>query len=280
MTISPFEANKPQPRGSAIHPRFPKTGSQLQLMSHAVVGYPSLDENLFAIEGLVNAGVSLIELQVPFSDPVADGPTLATACHQALKTDGSLQATLDLAKVVCKKFPTTGFIVMSYLNPLYRYGLEKFFNEAAAYGIIGLIVPDWPVEELEPFLPRLDQLGLAPILMVSPNTPDNRIKRIAQAARGMLYVVSRMGVTGSTTHWDQHFDEYLDRIRSQTQLPLAVGFGVRGLEDLQALSGKTEVAAFCSKYIEWQSTLGSEQAATKMAELIKDLNSNKFSLEF
>lgn len=272
MTISSSETKQPKPTDSATYPWFPKTGSQLQLMSHAVVGYPSLDENLIAIEGLVNAGVSLIELQVPFSDPVADGPTLAAACHQALKTGGSLQATLDLAKSVCQKFSTTGFIVMSYLNPLYRYGLEQFFTDAVEAGIIGLIVPDWPVEELEPFLPTLDQLGLAPILMVSPNTPENRIKRIAEAARGMLYVVSRMGVTGSSTHWDKHFDEYLDRIRSQTNLPLAVGFGVRSLEDLQALSGKTEVAAFCSKYIEWQSTLGSEQAAAKMAEMIKDLN--------
>jgi len=237
-------------------------------MSHAVVGFPDLDENERAIAGLVKSGVKLIELQVPFSDPVADGHTLVNACYDALKHGGSVRATLKLAKKVCAKHPEVSFILMSYLNPLFRYGLQALFEQAVAVGFRGLIVPDWPVEEVEPWLPTFDELGLSPILMVTPNTPAHRVERITKASRGMVYVVSRMGVTGHQTQWGEDFQKYLDSIRRYTDLPLAVGFGVRSADDLNALSGKAEVAAFCSKYIEWQRNDGSDIAAEKMKSMI------------
>ncbi|MCZ6488605.1 MAG: tryptophan synthase subunit alpha [Gammaproteobacteria bacterium] len=251
---------------------FPKQYEALQVMSHAVVGFPNLDENEKAIAGLVKSGVKLIELQVPFSDPVADGHTLVNACHDALKHGGSVRATLALAEKVCAKHPEATFILMSYLNPLYRYGLQALFEKAASVGIEGLIIPDWPVEEIEPWLPTFDELGLSPILMVTPNTPLERIERIAKASRGMIYVVSRMGVTGHQTQWGEDFQSYLDRIRQYTDLPLAVGFGVRSADDLNALAGKTEVAAFCSKYIEWQRNDGSDVAAEKMEAMIGEVS--------
>ncbi len=250
---------------------FPKQHEALQIMSHAVVGFPSLAENEKAIAGLADAGVKLIELQVPFSDPVADGHTLVNACYDALKTGGSVQATLDLAEKVCARHPEVTFILMSYLNPIYRYGLERLFDKAAAVGIEGMIIPDWPVEEIEPWLPKLDDLGLKPILMVTPNTAEARVERIVNASRGMVYVVSRLGVTGHETQWGEQFQRYLERIRKHTDLPLAVGFGVRTGDDLAALAGKAEVAAFCSQYIEWQRADGSDVAAGKMRALIEDL---------
>jgi len=243
---------------------FPVQNEALQIMSHAVIGFPNLEENEKAIAGLAAAGVRLIELQVPFSDPVADGHTLVNACYEALKHGGSVQATLDLATRVCARHPEVTFVLMSYLNPLFRYGLERLFEAAVAAGIKGMIVPDWPVEEIEPWLPKLDALGLAPILMVTPNTAAERVGRIARASRGMIYVVSRMGVTGHETQWGEKFQNYLARIREHTDLPLAVGFGVRTNADLKALSGKAEVAAFCSQYIEWQRDLGSAAAADRM----------------
>lgn len=251
---------------------FPKQYDALQVMSHAVVGFPDLDENERAIAGLVKSGVKLIELQVPFSDPVADGHTLVNACYDALKHGGSVRATLQLAQKVCASYPEVSFILMSYLNPLYRYGLQALFERAAAVGFRGLIVPDWPVEEVEPWLPTFDELGLSPILMVTPNTPANRVERITRASRGMVYVVSRMGVTGHQTQWGEDFERYLDSIRRYTDLPLAVGFGVRSADDLNALSGKAEVAAFCSKYIEWQRNDGSDIAAEKMKSMIAQVS--------
>ena len=250
---------------------FPAQNEHLQIMSHAVVGFPSLEENEKAIAGLADAGVHLIELQVPFSDPVADGHTLVNACYEALKHGGSVQATLDLASRVSKRHPEVTFILMSYLNPLFRYGLERLFEAAAAAGIQGMIIPDWPVEEIEPWLPRLDELGLAPILMVTPNTALERVERIAKASRGMIYVVSRMGVTGHETQWGEKFQRYIAEIRKHTDLPLAVGFGVRTLDDLSALQGKAEVAAFCSQYIEWQRDDGSDTAAQRMKSLVSSL---------
>ncbi len=250
---------------------FPAQHDKLQIMSHAVVGFPSLEENEAAIDGLANAGVRLIELQIPFSDPVADGHTLVNACYEALKHGGSVRATLDLAEKVCARHPEVTFILMSYLNPLYRYGLERLFEKAAAVGIKGMIIPDWPVEEIEPWLPTLDRLGLAPILMVTPNTAPGRIEKIARASRGMIYVVSRLGVTGHETQWGEAFQNYIARIRKYTDLPLAVGFGVRTADDLGALAGKAEIAAFCSQYIEWQRDEGSESAARKMKAIIGEI---------
>jgi tryptophan synthase alpha chain len=250
---------------------FPSQNENLQIMSHAVIGFPSLEENEKAIAGLADAGVRLIELQVPFSDPVADGHTLVNACYEALKHGGSVRATLDLAQRVCKRHPEVTFVLMSYLNPLFRYGLEDLFEAAAEAGIQGMIVPDWPVEEIEPWLPKLDDLGLAPILMVTPNTALERVARIAQASRGMIYVVSRMGVTGHETQWGEKFQRYIAEIRKHTDLPLAVGFGVRTVDDLDALEGKAEVAAFCSQYIEWQRDDGSDAAARRMKSLIQSM---------
>jgi tryptophan synthase alpha chain len=251
---------------------FPSQNEDLQIMSHAVVGFPNLEENEKAIAGLVDAGVNLIELQVPFSDPVADGHTLVNACYDALKQGGSVRATLDLAEKVCASHPQATFILMSYINPLFRYGLQKLFEKAASVGIKGMIIPDWPVEEIEPWLPTLDKLGLAPILMVTPNTAPARIEKIAKASRGMIYVVSRMGVTGHQTQWGEAFQSYIANIRKYSDLPLAVGFGVRSIDDLDALSGKAEVAAFCSQYIEWQRHDGSDRAAEKMSELVQQMS--------
>jgi tryptophan synthase alpha chain len=238
-----------------------------------VIGFPSLEENEKAIAGLAEAGVKLIELQVPFSDPVADGHTLVNACYEALKRGDSVQATLDLATTVCARHPEVTFVLMSYLNPLFRYGLQELFEKASAAGIRGMIVPDWPVEEIEPWLPTLDALGLSPILMVTPNTAAERVEKIAKASRGMIYVVSRMGVTGHETHWGEKFQNYIAEIRKHTDLPLAVGFGVRTAKDLNALTGKAEVAAFCSQYIEWQRDEGSEVAADKMKSIIQEIDS-------
>ncbi len=249
---------------------FPKQNDKLQVMSHAVVGFPNLAENEKAIAGLVVAGVNLIELQVPFSDPVADGHTLVNACYDALKQGGSVQATLDLATKVSANHPQATFILMSYLNPLYRYGLERLFRAAAAAGIKGMIIPDMPVEEIEPWLPLLDELGIAPILMVTPNTPEDRVAKIAANARAMIYVVSRMGVTGKQTQWGEEFKQYVARIRTHTDLPLAIGFGIRVADDLKALTGTAEVAAFCSKYIEWQRHDGSDVAAKNMRALLEN----------
>jgi tryptophan synthase alpha chain len=250
---------------------FPVKNSELQIMSHAVVGFPSLTENEQAIAGLIDAGVRLIELQVPFSDPVADGPTLVSACYEALKRGGSLQATLDLADRVCTRHPEVTFVLMSYLNPLFRYGMERLLDAAAAAGIKGMIVPDWPVEEIEPWLPRLDDLRLSPILMVTPNTAAERVSRIARASRGMIYVVSRMGVTGRESQWGSKFQDYIAEIRRHTELPLAVGFGVRTRDDLMALAGKAEVAAVCSQYIEWQRDEGIDGAAEKMKLMVQTM---------
>ncbi|MFT7674115.1 MAG: tryptophan synthase alpha chain [Gammaproteobacteria bacterium] len=154
---------------------------------------------------------------------------------------------------------------------MYRFGLDDFFREASDARIKGLIVPDWPVEQVEASLSLLDRLDLAPIMLVSPNTPGARMRRIASATRKMLYVVSRTGVSGKKAQWDESFDRYIECIRNITDVPLAVGFGVRDIDDLRVLCGKSEVAAMGSQTIKWQKKFGSEQAALRTGQLVSQL---------
>ena len=243
----------------------------LQVMSHAVIGFPSLEKpGRYRRPG--RGGGQPHRAADPLHRFGGRRPHPGQRCYQGLANGGSVRATLALAREVSAGHPQTTFILMSYLNPLYQYGLEVLFRDAADAGIKGLIVPDWQVEQVEPCLPLLDELELAPILMVAPNTGDVRLKRICQASRRLLYVAARPGVTGHQTLWNQEFDQYLRRIRQHCTLPLAVGFGVRNAEDLRALNGKVEVAAVCSRYIEWQASGGGDYAASRIRELMIEAN--------
>ncbi len=196
------------------------------LIGYVVAGDPDRATTLAVLEAISAAGVDLIELGIPYGDPLADGPTIAAAAQRALDGGTRMGDALALA-AQAKARGCAPVLFFTYLNPVDKYGAERFAREAAAAGAAGVIVPDVPLEEIETFAPPLRAAGLDLPLLVAPTTPDARAARIAAAATGFVYVVSRLGVTGAGHGPDVGWAQgALARLRPGTRLPLAVGFGI------------------------------------------------------
>lgn len=214
---------------------------EILLMTHIVLGYPSFDDSLRAVEAMVEAGVELMELQIPFSEPIADGPVILRANQRSLADGSRVDRCLRLAEDVAGRFDIP-FLVMSYYNILFKRGVQAFAQALSKAGLRGAIVPDLPHEEAGEYLESMAASGLDPIFLFSPNTPDARMKAIAEHARGFVYCVARKGVTGAETDFGATLDRYLARCRAATKLPLALGFGVKDRGDVDALRGKADIA--------------------------------------
>jgi len=229
----------------------------LLLMTHIVLGYPSFDDSLRIIESMVEAGVDLMELQIPFSEPIADGPVILKANQKALSAGATVQKCFDLAKEAAGTFPIP-FLFMSYYNILYQYGINAFAEAAAESGLRGAIVPDLPPEEGKDYLIAMDRNELSPIFIFSPNTPVERMTYIASVGRGFIYCVARKGVTGAGTDFSNQLSEYLGLCRQATDLPLALGFGVKEKKDMEFLKGKADIAVIGTQTVRLIDTEGIE----------------------
>lgn len=218
-------------------------------MTHLVLGYPSLEVNRQVVEQMVEGGVDLIELQIPFSEPVADGPVISKACQEAIASGVTVRECLDFAAEITRAFPIP-FLFMTYYNILFRYGEEKFIAKARDLGIKGFIVPDLPPEEGRAYLKAARKHGIATVQVFAPTSTDERMSELAAAADGFIYCVARRGVTGKQTSFGEGFDDYLKRCRAATDLPLAVGFGIRGREDVERLAGKADIAVIGTRTIQ------------------------------
>lgn len=216
--------------------------NDIRLMTHIVLGHPSFDDSLRIIEAMVEAGVDLMELQIPFSEPMADGPIILRANQAALAAGSTVDRCLALAGEVTSRFGRLPFLFMSYYNILFRRGVDAFVHTMAGHGVQGAIVPDLPHEEAADYLTAMRREALDPIFLYSPNTSDARMREIARQASGFIYCVARKGVTGATTRFAQATDGYLARCRAATDLPLAVGFGVQEKADVDFLRGKADIA--------------------------------------
>ncbi len=211
------------------------------LMTHIVVGYPSLAASRELVDSMVEAGVDLMELQIPFSEPMADGPVILAANQKALAQGITVEQCLEFAATVARKHPIP-FLAMTYYNVLFRAGVGSFAKRMKAAGLCGAIVPDLPPEEASEYLAAMSGNGLDPIFIYAPTTSDERLRVIGASARGFIYCVARKGVTGKHTSFSAELEDYLARCRSATQLPLAVGFGVQDASDVAFLRGKVDIA--------------------------------------
>jgi tryptophan synthase alpha chain len=214
---------------------------KILLMTHIVIGYPSLDVSMEIVRTMVEAGVDLMELQIPFSEPIADGPVILKANQQSLANGTTVDQCLDFGRRVARQHPIP-FLYMTYYNILFNYGVERFADEMKDAGIQGAIVPDLPPEEAADYLGAMGRHQLAPIFIYSPTTSDARMNTIARVADGFVYCVARKGVTGDQTEFSRQIGDYLDRCRTATPLPLALGFGVKDKSDVQFLRGKADIA--------------------------------------
>jgi tryptophan synthase alpha chain len=214
---------------------------EILLMTHIVLGYPSLDESLRVIKAMVKAGVDLMELQIPFSEPTADGPVIVHANQEALNRGTTVDQCLELAERITQTFDIP-FLFMTYYNIPFKYGINRFASAMSKRGIRGAIIPDLPPEEGKDYLEAMRKHGLAPVLIFTPNTSPERMRYIASFAGGLIYCVARKGVTGKDTDFSAELAAYLARCREATTLPLALGFGIKEKADVDFLRGKADIA--------------------------------------
>jgi len=200
------------------------------LIPFITAGDPSDAASVPVMHALVRAGADVIELGVPFSDPMADGPVIQLACERALAHGTSLRSVLAMVAEFRQSDTTTPVILMGYLNPVERMGSDAFVTAAAAAGVDGVLMVDLPPEESDDLATRMAAMGLDPIYLVAPTTRPERLAHIAAAARGFIYYVSLKGVTGAQTLDTEVLGERLAAIRALTPLPVGVGFGVRDAE--------------------------------------------------
>ncbi|HEB51079.1 MAG TPA: tryptophan synthase subunit alpha [Desulfobulbus sp.] len=212
------------------------------LMTHLVLGYPSFEVNREVIRQMADNGVDCIELQIPFSEPMADGPVILKANQDALARGVKVRDCLEFAAGMAAAHPGINFLFMTYYNIVFRYGEQAFLDHAARIGIRGTIIPDLPPEEGADFHARARAMGLAPIMFFTPTSTDERMREVARQGQGFIYVVARRGVTGAPTEMDAGLAAYLQRCRRATDLPLAVGFGISRPGDVAMLTGKADMA--------------------------------------
>ncbi len=206
------------------------------LMPYFTLGYPSPAASLEVVEALARSGADLIELGVPFSDPLADGPTIQQSTHTALQNGMSVERCLTMAKDLRQGGVKQPLLLMGYINPILSFGLRKFTRRAAGAGVDGLIVPDLPVEEAPELEGHCQAAGVALVYMLAPTSTLERIRLLAGHSSGFLYLVSVTGVTGARQSMAPDLAEFVGRVRSCTNLPLAVGFGISTPAQAEAIS--------------------------------------------
>ena len=241
------------------------------LMTHLIAGYPSLEENWRMLEIMGEVGVDLVELQMPFSEPVADGPTFARANQSALEKGISLTQYFDLMKRSTRQF-TFPHLMMGYYNTAFRLGHGAYCDALSDGGSVGYILPDLPVEEGEELFELSRERELHPIQLMTPTNTDQRLAEIGQRAAGFVYVVARRGVTGSRTDIDPELFSFVERCRRATNVPLALGFGLGSGADLKRLQGTVEIGIVGSQLLRvWE-----EEGESAYVDLLRDLGEGRY----
>lgn len=206
------------------------------LMPYLMAGYPDIEASLNLLISVAEAGADLIEFGIPYSDPLADGPTIQAASEVALATGINTDIAFELVKKAREKIETP-VAIMTYYNAIYRYGLERFAKNASESGVDGVICPDLPPEEVHPWNEIAEQYGLSNIMFAAPTSTGQRLKKTAELSRGFIYCVSLTGVTGARTNLPSNLTDFIGRVRKVTNKPLAVGFGISQPEQAKQVAG-------------------------------------------
>src|ERR1700721_3177399 len=240
------------------------------LVAYGTCGDPDLATTRDVILAAIDAGASVIELGVPFSDPLADGPVIQRASERALKYGTSLQQVLTLAAEVREHSQSVGLVIFSYLNPILRMGLARFCHVARHAGIDGTLVTDLPIEESEEYLCEARKNHLATIFLAAPTSTDERLKLIAKVSTGFIYAISRTGVTGAREQMTGDAAALVARIRRFSKLPVAVGFGISTPAQFEAVGQYAEGAVVGSAIVHAIEQNPGREAAT-VAEFVRSL---------
>jgi tryptophan synthase alpha chain len=223
----------------------------------------------------IDAGADVIELGVPFSDPLADGPVIQRASERALARGTRLKDVLALAAELRAARPKAGLVIFSYLNPILRFGLAKFADTAAAAGVDGVLLTDMIVEEASEYIAEMERVNLSPIFLAAPTSPDERLQAIAAHSKGFIYAISRTGITGKQKNLAADAAALVERIRRWSKLPVAVGFGISNADHVAEVAKFADAAVIGSAIVELieRTTLdqGEEQAPGAVARFIRGL---------
>ena len=235
------------------------------LVVYVTCGDPTLSVTREIVLAAASAGADVIELGVPFSDPVADGPVIQRASERALQHGTSLEDVIKLAREI-RQESSVGLIVFTYLNPVLRFGLERFCAEAAKAGVDGALITDLTVEEADEYRRLMAAYKLDPVFLAAPTSPDKRLKAIAEACRGFVYAVSRTGITGTQKQLATDASGLVKRIRKFTKLPIAVGFGISNAEQFAQVGQFADAAAVGSAIVQ-----AIEQSPGREAQAVAEL---------
>ena len=241
------------------------------LVIYLTAGDPSLAATrAIAIEA-IDAGADVIELGVPFSDPLADGPVIQRAMERALAAGVSLGQVIALAGEIRAARPQAGLVIFSYFNPILRYGMDRFAADAQAAGVDGVLATDMIVEEADGYLAALAAHNLAPVFLAAPTSPDARLQAIAAHTKGFIYAISRTGITGKQQSMTSDAEALVARIRRWSGLPVAVGFGISNAEHVAQVGAFADAAVIGSAIVELIERSTSESAPGAVARFIKGL---------
>ena len=241
------------------------------LVAYLTAGDPDLKTTREIALAAIDAGADVIELGVPFSDPLADGPVIQRASERAVAKGTSLANVLALAKDLRVARPDSGLVIFSYFNPILRFGLEKFCAAAETAGVDGVLVTDMIVEEAADYLAALERHHLAPIFLAAPTSPDERLKRIADVSKGFVYAISRVGITGTQQSLASDAGSLVKRLRQFTDLPIAVGFGVSNAEHFAAVGQFADAAVIGSALVAIIEKSKPAEAPNSIARFIQGL---------
>lgn len=221
---------------SRIAASFAKDSNRKLLVPYITAGDPDLDTTLELMHTLVKAGADVIELGIPFSDPMADGPVIQAACERALKNNVTLVQVIDTVRRFRETNSDTAVVLMGYMNPVEILGYNKFAQLASEAGVDGVLTVDLPPEEADELVSELEAVGLDSIFLLSPTTPDARVQQVCEKASGYIYYVSLKGVTGAANLDTAEVASKVEHIKSFANIPVAVGFGIRDAESAAAIS--------------------------------------------
>ena len=251
---------------SLIEERFTKlrTAGKTGLVPFVTPGDPDLARSAEIIKRLDQAGADVLEIGIPFSDPLADGPVIQRATERALASGANIRNVLGMLKTLRPQI-SAPIVIFSYANPILRMGLETFVNEARAAGVDGVLTLDMPPEEGETFRTAFDRAGIDTIFLLSPTTTVERIRRASELGSGFLYGISRLGVTGVRDTVDESARELAERVKSETRLPLALGFGISRPEHVRSIGQWADAAVVGSALVKVIAEHG--QSAGLLAEV-------------
>jgi len=245
-----------------------KDAGKKAFVAYVMAGDPDEATSLEIVRALPGAGVDIIELGLPFTDPMADGPTIQLAGQRALDAGMTLERTLNIAREFRKDDDTTPIVLMGYYNPIYSRGVDKFLADAKDAGIDGLIVVDLPPEEDDELCIPAQKAGLNFIRLATPTTDDKRLPKVLQNTSGFVYYVSITGITGAAEAQADMVAPEVARIKSQTDLPIIVGFGVRTPETSESIAGIADGTVVGSAIVE---RIGKGESVEKVAQFVKSL---------